>query len=168
MFSFAGLAISFVIGLFCIVNSFSAFTGVALNAVYGGNPGSGVAYGVGYLLTGLILIAAALVGIVLSIIFLIKNKELKFPLIPIIVLGCAAIMFVSYDIMIMVSDGTVISNVAKHIGDSSSSDFAAYYGMTIVTNLLDIFTNLAITLVVAALGVFSLITFKKKNAEPAQ
>ena len=80
MFAFGGLAIALAIGIFCIVSSFSSFTAVAFDKVIETKIGSDVAYGVGFLLTGLLLIALALLGIVLSLIFLIKNKEiLLFP-----------------------------------------------------------------------------------------
>ena len=67
--------------------------------------------------------------------------------------------------MVMVSNGTGIANAAQNIGQYDGK-YDAYYIMSIVTNLLDIFTVLFITLLVAALGVFSLITIKKKKAEP--
>ena len=164
MFSFAGLAISFIVGLLCMVNSFSAFSSVALAASYDSNPGNSVAYGVGYLFVGLILLALSLAGIVMSIIFLIKNKELKFPIVPILVLACAAVLFLGFNIMVIVSDATSISNVAKNMGDSSNSKIIAYYVMRMMTSLLDIFVSLTVTLVVAVLGALSLIPFKRKSA----
>ena len=163
MFAFAGLAIAFIVGLLCLVSSFSAFSDVARDVAVEANAGSDVAYGIGYMLIGFMLIGASLAGIVLSMIFLIKNKEFKFPIIPIIVLGCAAIMLLGLDIMIMVGSGTSIANAAKRIDGDSKYD--PWYGMIIFTNLVNIFTHLAISLVVAALGVFSMITFKKKKAE---
>ena len=167
MFAFGGLTIALVIGLFCMVSSFASFTNVALLKAFEGNAGSQIAYGIGYLLTGLLLIGLALIGIVLSIIFLIRNKEPKFPIVPIIVLACAAVLLLSYDIMNMVGNGTTITNSAKNIKDASQ-DMKPYYGVTIFTSLLSILTNLCVTLIVAALGVFSLITFKKKKAEETQ
>ena len=166
MFAFGGLAISLVIGLICMVGCFSSFTSVALEVAFESNPASAIAYGIGYLLTGLLLIAASLAGIVLLIIFNVKNKEPKFPIISIIVLACAALMFVSFNIMNIVSNATTISNLAKNL-DNGIEKYKAYYAMGIVTSLVDIFTYLAVTLIVAVLGVLSLITFKKKKAEPA-
>ena len=166
MLAFAGLAISFVIGLYCMVSSFSAFTNVAFGVAAEINVGSDVAYAIGYMLVGFILLVASLAGIVLSIIFLIKNKEPKFPIIPIIVLGCAAVLFIAYDIMVIVNNAETVAAMADHMGNGSKYD--SYYGMTIVTCLLRIFTELFITLVVAACGVLSLIPFKKKQAAPAQ
>lgn len=161
MFAFGGLMISLIIGLFCMVNCFSAFASSALP----GNNGNAIAYGVGYLLIGGLLILLALAGVVFLVISLIKKKEFKVPIPAICVLAAAGVLFLGYDIMVMVSNGTGIANAAQNIGQYDGK-YDAYYIMSIVTNLLDIFTVLFITLLVAALGVFSLITIKKKKAEP--
>lgn len=163
MFVFGGLAISFVIGLFCFVSSFSYFA----NSTIGNNNGSNIAFGIGYLLIGGLLVLLAIAGIVFLVISILKKKDFKFPIPSVAVLACAAVMFLGYDIMVMVADGKTISALAKNIGEASGK-YDSYYIMRILTALLDIFTNLAVTFIVAALGVLSLITFKKKKVEAAQ
>ena len=165
MFAFGGLVLIFVIGLFCMGSCFSYFTNVAFDNAIDAKAGNDVAYAIGYLLVSTILLAASVAGIVLMIIFTIKKKELKFPLFSIIVLGCAAIMLISYNIMNIVSNATIISDYARYMKNNDNTEINFSYFMSILSRLLNIFINLAITFIIAALGVLSLVNFQKKKLE---
>ncbi len=162
LFAFVALCISLVIGLFCMLSSMSYFASSALP----GDRSEVIVTGVFLLLTALGLLGASLAGIALFVIFSLKKKETKLP--SILALACAGILVVVYLTIYTVIDIKNIVDCAKILSDGAG-DFAAYYGMEIFVALCSLFTQAVVSLIVAALAVLSLITFKRKpKAEPKQ
>ena len=150
-----GLAISFIIGLLCFLDAVSAFVASSL-------PGrsESVGLGVGYLLVSLALFGASLAGLALFIVFSIKNKESIIP--SILVLACAGILFIGYFLIISIDSFRNIARIAEYI-DGAKDEYLTYYIGSIFYQLLRVGTSFVIFCLVAACGVFSMITLKKKK-----
>lgn len=160
LFSFSALCISLVIGLLCMVNAMSRFAVGALP----GDRSDVIVLGVFMLLLGLGLLAAAAAGIALFVIFTLKKKEMKLP--GILAIVCAGLLLTVYCIISMVVNIKDIVNCGKALSDDAG-DLAAYYGMSIFVDLCSLFTDVLVSLIVAALAALSFITFKRKpKAEP--